>query len=130
MKTLENHPNRFFHVTDMKNLSSIIKFGLIPQIGSNSLLCDEQVPAIYFFPNFEEMNNALYNWLGEIFDERNIEDLVIVQVDFPSETVLEVSDFYETIYYNPIPTEYLSFYNELGYPLSAEYIEEMDIEKD
>ncbi len=81
---ISDKPNRFFHVTPKQNLNSILANGLIPQIGKRSEDIGESQEAIYLFPNFEEMDNALANWLGECFiDDDEEEDLIILQIDLP-----------------------------------------------
>lgn len=37
----------FYHVTDKKNVDSILKNGITPQIGENSKICEESTQAIY-----------------------------------------------------------------------------------
>lgn len=111
MKTLENKPNRYFHVTPKNNLNSILSDGLIAQIGERSSEIGERQNAVFLFPNFEEMNNALYNWLGEAFEDV---DLVILQIDLPDDFPVyrEVdsngNDFYEAHCFCDIPEEYIT----------------------
>lgn len=100
MVTLENKPNRYFHITPKDNLDSILSDGLIAQIGERSLEIGERQNAVFLFPNFEEMNNALYNWFGEVFEDEDV-DLIILQIDLPDDFPVyrEVdsngNDFYE-----------------------------------
>ena len=114
---IEDKPNRYFHVTPLKNLESILENGLIPQIGERSLEIGEPIEAVFLFPNFEEMNDALYNWLGEEFDDD--EDLAILQIDLPDNFPVyrEFDDngdeFYEAHCQCDIPVEYITgIYNE------------------
>lgn len=109
---LENTDNRFFHVTDKENLNSILQNGLIPQIGARAKEIGETAEAIYLFSDHKEMNNALYNWLGEAFDETDVGDLILIQIDFPKDKAPKADDFYETVYYDDIPVEYMTFYDE------------------
>lgn len=131
MKTLENKPNRYFHVTPKDNLDSILSNGLIAQIGERSLEIRERQNAVFLFPNFEEMNNALYNWLGEAFEDI---DLIILQIDLPDDFPVyrEVdsngNDFYEVHCTCDISEEYITaVYDESYEPLqTVEKGEEME----
>lgn len=51
--SLKNKENRYFHVTPMDNLKSILKNGLIASIGERSEDCGESFPAIWLFPDYE-----------------------------------------------------------------------------
>ena len=64
----------FYHVTLLENWKSIKENGLIPKIGELSKLIDETQKRIYLFPNIEDMENALYNWLGETINDLYGED--------------------------------------------------------
>lgn len=55
--------NICLHVTSAAKIESILREGLIAQIGPLAQ-CIESVPGVYFFPNWESMQDA--NWL---FDE-------------------------------------------------------------
>ena len=108
---IENKPNRYFHVSSKENLYSILENGLIASIG-------ERIEAVFLFPNKEEMDNALYNWLGEQFDDS--EELVIFQIDLPSNFLVyreldsNGEDFYEAHCYCDIPEEYITaVYDEM-----------------
>ena len=112
-KKIEDKPNRYFHVTPRKNLESILENGLIPQIGERSLEIGEPVEAVFLFPYFEEMNNALYNWFGEEFDDDE-DELIILQIDLPDNFPVyrELDDngdeFYEAHCQCDIPVEYIT----------------------
>ena len=131
MKTLENRPNRYFHVTPKDNLNSILSNGLIAQIGERSLEIGERQNAVFLFPNFEEMNDALYNWLGEAFEDI---DLIILQIDLPDDFPVyrEVdsngNDFYEAHCTCDIPEEYITAVYDESYELlrTIEKDEEME----
>lgn len=109
---IENKPNRYFHISSKENLDSILENGLIASIGERSQEIGERIEAVFLFPNKEEMDNALYNWLGEQFDDS--EELVIFQIDLPSnfpvyrEVDSNGEDFYEVHCYCDIPEEYIT----------------------
>ena len=112
-KKIEDKPNRYFHVTPRKNLESILENGLIPQIGERSSEIGEPVEAVFLFPNFDEMNNELYNWFGEEFDDDE-DELIILQIDLPDNFPVyrklddNGDEFYEAHCQCDIPVEYIT----------------------
>lgn len=66
-----------YHVTPSVNIDSILRNGLIPQIGDRSKAAAEKKPAIYFFCSKEDMEQALWNWLGEEFEDVEITVLIV-----------------------------------------------------
>lgn len=112
-----NKNNRYFHVTLKQNMGSILANGLIAQIGERSKEIGESQEAVYLFPNREEMETALANWLGECFEDDD--DLVILQIDLPEDFPVyrEIdsngNDFYEAYCTCDIPKDYITaIYNE------------------
>jgi hypothetical protein len=86
-----------YHVTPKSNLKSILKNGFVPAIGERSEILGEVERAVYFFCSLEECDNALWNWLGEEFEDLD-EDLIIIEVDIDKEWIQYDSDgnvFYE-----------------------------------
>lgn len=118
---ITNKKNRYFHVTPKKNLQSILSNGLLPQIGERSAEIGEPEPCIFLFPIFEEMDNALYNWLGEAF--KDDEELVILQIDVPENFPIHQEkdsngdDFYEAYCKCRIPGEYITAVYDESYQL-------------
>lgn len=115
---LESKEGRYFHVTPIENLESILANGLVPQIGKRSEEIGEEQERIYLFSDFEEMENALMNWLGEAFEE--YEELCILQIDLPDDFPIKTEvdsngdKFYESYVYEVIPSNFISgIYNEL-----------------
>ena len=51
-----------YHVTHEKNLSSIRKNGLVPQIGPNSKELGEKDEAIHVFLDHDSLTDAMMNW--------------------------------------------------------------------
>lgn len=76
---------RVFHVTPKANLDSILKDGLMPQVGDRASEMSEAKPAVYCFSGAAECENGLTNWLGEQFDED--EALLILELDITDLTV-------------------------------------------
>ena len=72
-----------FHVTEFKNLDSIIEHGLVPKIGKNSKDCGETEERIYFFINKQELETGMLGWLGELFDDEDDakEPLIYIEVN-------------------------------------------------
>ena len=121
MKRIKDSERRYFHVTLFENLQSIRDNGLIPRIGYFSRLAEETTASVYLFSNFDNMQNALYNWLGEQFDNYCVEigissdklELLICVVDLPVNMPIEGDeDFYEVCVSAIIPPEHISFYSE------------------
>lgn len=99
----------YFHVTKRKNLEKIMKEGLIPQIGKNSMCCESK-PYVFLFVDEESMNIALSSWFGELFDEE--EELVSLKVNLPDNWELISDVEYEIASGDVIPPEYISYYKE------------------
>lgn len=111
----------FFHVTPLENVESIRKKGLVPQIGERSAEIGETEENVYLFTSYEAMDNALMNWLGEWYNERYGEDceLAVLKILVPPEIeVVDEGVSYEVVCKERIPSEYISFYDELGNELS------------
>lgn len=84
---------QFFHATELKNLSSILHSGLIPQIGERSKLMNEK-SGVFLFKSQEDMENALGNWLGDYLDEED--GLVLLSIEGKEEWLrFETPAFYE-----------------------------------
>ena len=127
---LTDAQNRYFHVTPKCNLKSILENGLVAQVGERSDILGEK-PGIWLFPTFDEMNNALANWLGECFDED--EELVILQLDLPEDFPIAKepdsngSVFYEVCCRKNIPADYVSGVYDEYYDEIEEKKEEVDL---
>ena len=71
-KILEEYKKEYdhygYHVTSGKNLESILKNGLRPGVpedyGTNG-----DIEGVYLFKTYDDMENALFNWLGERIEE-------------------------------------------------------------
>jgi len=57
-----------YHVTDERNIKSIMKQGLIPKVPED-FAQNGDVKGVYLFKTRDDMDNALYNWLGERIEE-------------------------------------------------------------
>lgn len=67
-----------YHVTPTDNLTSVLQFGLVPQIGDRSTLLGENSKNIYLFTSAEACETALMNWLGDEFEDV---ELVVLELD-------------------------------------------------
>jgi hypothetical protein len=56
-----------FHITQRRNLKSILKNGLIPSIPAD--FNTDEFKGVYLFKTKSDAENALYNWLGERIEE-------------------------------------------------------------
>lgn len=65
---IEPISNQIFHVTPTRNMESIFREGLRPQIGPRSALLGERKEMVYFFSTMLAVEDALSNWLGEALD--------------------------------------------------------------
>ena len=70
---------RLYHVTPARNLDSITRHGLVPQVGERSMAAGESSKASYFFPSVEALEHGLTNWLGDQFPDE--EQLALLTVD-------------------------------------------------
>lgn len=86
---MEAGPTAFFHVTPTSNLDSIMKQGLIPRVGERSAKVGEK-PAIHLFHNWDEVEDAMMNWMGDEFED---EPLSLLKVTVPA-TAVEEDPFY------------------------------------
>lgn len=97
----------FYHVSLKENLPSIMKHGLIPQIGERSKMLGEE-EAVFLFPSREDMNGALGSWLGGCFNEEDV--LVSLEIRLPDDFPIEDSTVaYEKISKTAIPPCYIRY---------------------
>jgi hypothetical protein len=65
----ESIVSTYYHVTETKNLPSIMKRGLIPKSGQRGIHAATNNPAIYLFRTINEAEDGVMNWLGDNFDD-------------------------------------------------------------
>lgn len=104
--------NTYFHVTPISNLPSILKDGLIPQIGERSKELETE-ERVYLFITYEDCQTALYQWLGEEFDELE-EEVVSLKVELPDDFPLEKTCEWELASKITIEPSCISFYKNEG----------------
>ena len=108
----------YYHVTDVKNLDSIFRDGLVPSIGPLSGQLGETgepVPVVYLFTSEEACLDAMSGWLGEAFDELDGETggeschtVLRVERGDGDDDGEDDGAFYEKAVYDAIPPERLS----------------------
>lgn len=81
MKRKKSIPQHAFHVTRTSNIRSIMARGLLPLIGPFSKLAQEKEPRVYLFASIDDVETALMNWLGDIFDDTALSLLMIDTTD-------------------------------------------------
>jgi hypothetical protein len=100
----------FYHATVKGNLESILKKGLITQVGERSKKVGEE-PAVFLFRTYEDCTNALGNWLGEEFHEfEPYQEVISLEINLPNNFPLEDSVEYEKISRQIIPPQFIRFY--------------------
>ena len=85
-----------YHVTPTRNLRSIMKNGLRPQIGDRSSQLDGEVEGIFLFPSLNDVEAAVSSWLGDEFDEDEELSLLAVDITGLEDNIVQGAD-YETI---------------------------------
>ena len=85
-----------YHVTPTRNLRSIMKNGLRPQIGDRSSQLDGEVEGIFLFPSLNDVEAAASSWLGDEFDEDEELSLLAVDITGLENNIVQGAD-YETI---------------------------------
>lgn len=76
-----------FHITPKKNLTNILKNGLIPQKNKRGKGFEATPPAIYFFNSKNEAEDGYYNWFEDCFDDS--EEFVLLTVECSSDCIQE-----------------------------------------
>jgi len=98
---------KFYHITLKKKLNSIMKNGLIPQIGPRSKWAEDEF-GIFLFPSIDDMNNALDQWFGDLFLENTI--LMSLEITIPDDfPIFDSIVEYEKISKIVIPPEYIRY---------------------
>jgi hypothetical protein len=90
-----------YHVTPTRNLRSIMKNGLHPQIGDRSRQLDGEVEGVFLFPSLSDVEAAVSSWLGDEFDEDEELSLLAVDITGLEDNIVQGAD-YETIVNTPI----------------------------
>lgn len=100
----------YYHVTLYDNLKSIIKDGLIPKIGPLSKLNNENIPRIYLFSDYNSMEDAMMNWLGDNLENIYGENKTYsyLEIKLPNDfDLIENNADYEVCTSERIPPDYI-----------------------
>lgn len=101
-----------FHCTPISNMESILKDGLIPQIGPRSKKLDEEA-GVFLFASYEACEDALMGWLGSEFEELYAEPIVL-KVVVPDNFSLEEPVEWERVSRVKIEPQYIEFFQFEG----------------
>lgn len=82
-----------YHVTPTQNLRSVMKNGLVPNIGDRSSKIAGEQSGIYLFPSVEAAEDAVMNWLGDEFDEDEPLTLLKVNIDGLEKYISQGADY-------------------------------------
>jgi hypothetical protein len=94
------------HVTNSMNVSSIMKHGLQPLIGTRSQEANEFVPRVYAFPDENTMEDAITN--GDIFDDD--EPLSVLKVTVPQSWISQDEVEWEITIQQHVPPDMIKMY--------------------
>ncbi len=95
-----------YHVSNKKNISSILKNGLEPRIPLDYGV-DGDTKGVYFFKTREDMTTAVSSWFGERIEELEEETGEIYE---EIEIVVDITglDMIDSVEYEWIVTEHIS----------------------
>ena len=111
-QTKEINESVAYHVTPTRNLRSIMKNGLRPQIGDRSGQLDGEVEGIFLFPSLGDVEAAVSSWLGDEFDEDDELSLLAVDITGLEDNIVQGAD-YETIVNTTISPDRIKVDNSL-----------------
>jgi hypothetical protein len=90
-----------YHITPTRNLSNVMKNGLVPKIGKRSKAFGEPKPAIYFFPDLKTVVDGIENWLAHEFSENA--RLSLLEITLPPDMDVYSDVGFERHVYEVIP---------------------------
>ena len=105
-----SRPTHGFHVCGHDALVSILRHGLVPDIGPRSASVKEPDNAIYMFYSSEAAEDGVSTWLGDEFDD-NVA-LCLLKVKIREQRLKMDGDSYEFICYDKIPPEDIEVISE------------------
>jgi len=112
-KRKEGPMRTLFHVTPLSNVASILKNGLLPQLGERSQQLEDEKEGVFMFSDYESCEHALWNWLGEEFEELE-EELMTLKIELPLDFPLDQKVEWELIARKTIHPKYISIYKNEG----------------
>ena len=100
---------KYYHVTPSKNVTNILKEGLIPKIGNYSKEMGENIKAVWLFPDIDDAEEMTPIWLESFYEE----ELTILEIDLPDDIPVECSGSdYEVYVTRTINPKYIKIYDE------------------
>lgn len=81
-----------YHITPRRNINKILSKGFIAK-RPRDMKCDAK--AVYFFYNYNELNNALNNWYLDRYSENT--KFAVFEVDISEYKTIEGADFEHVI---------------------------------
>lgn len=103
-------PTIVFHVTRKNNLKSINTRGIVPNVPEDYGEDGDDI-GVYCFPTLEDVENALYNWLGERIEDWEEEtgenyDEVVLELDISGLEFYKSNDIdWEVVVKETIPPD-------------------------
>ena len=95
---------KYIHVTQNNNLKSILKNGLIPQIGKYAKEMKECEPSIWLFPTLEDAKEMVPIWLIPSYGD----NLVFLEISLPDDFPINYTGSdYEITVTRPIPPKWI-----------------------
>ena len=94
-------------MTPEENVYSILKNGLIPQIGGYASEMGETEPSVWLFPSLDDAEEMAPIWLEPYYGE----GLAVLEADLPDDFPLEYTGSdYEVVTYEAVPAECIKKY--------------------
>lgn len=90
---------KVWHVTQKRYLPSILQNGLVPQRGTSSRRAREKTNAIYVFPDWTSLEDALTNWLGDETTQRQS----VLELTVPENWLVQDQIRWEASINQPVP---------------------------
>lgn len=106
MKINDIKTRTFYHVTKEDNWPSIKQNGLAASIGERSAKMSED-EGIFLFGSWDDLENAVMNWLGDEFEE---DSLIAIKIKLPLSFPIKhnANAAFEYITKKNIPPEYIA----------------------
>lgn len=104
-------PKVLYHVTPAKNLPSILRHGLTPNVGSRAAKIYGEQSGIFCFPDKVSVEDAMMNWLGDQFEDEPLTLLAIDSTGLSGKYTPGAE--YEVVITSPIPAANISVTTEM-----------------
>ena len=113
-----------YHITDKKNIDSIISHGLVPSLGDRSLKVGDNFKAIYFFDKIDSIND----FMNFLYENKNKDSLEVLRFNIKQLTWFYHSDneYYIKCDIPVDKLDYLELYIDNN-KISFSYLEDKDM---